>query len=177
MVLVRSMRAVRRTHKRQRLNGKMHYLWRAVDHEGEIIERFVTKTRDKSAALRFLKKALKRHGPPRSSRPTGCGPIRPRCANWAISIAARWADTSTVPLWVVSCRPPIEQAARQPPTLLTLGLPVSNPETSCSFRLGLGRRFLVTTPGRGSLEQRRHCEKTVVQMTLQCRVVCIVACL
>jgi putative transposase len=46
-----------------RINGERHYLWRAVDHEGEILESFVTKTRDKSAALKFLKKALKRHGP------------------------------------------------------------------------------------------------------------------
>ena len=45
-----------------RINGEMHYLWRAVDHEGEILESFVTTTRDKSAALRFMKKALKRHG-------------------------------------------------------------------------------------------------------------------
>ena len=47
-----------------RINGEMHYLWRAVDHEGEILESFVTKTRDKAAALRFMKKALKRHGTP-----------------------------------------------------------------------------------------------------------------
>ena len=47
-----------------RLNGEMVYLWRAVDHEGEILESFVTKTRDKEAALRFMKKALKRHGSP-----------------------------------------------------------------------------------------------------------------
>ena len=39
-----------------------HYLWRPVDHEGEVLESFVTKTRDKKAALKFLKKALKRHG-------------------------------------------------------------------------------------------------------------------
>jgi putative transposase len=45
-----------------RLNGEMVYLWRAVDHEGEILESYVTKTRDKSAALKFMKKALKRHG-------------------------------------------------------------------------------------------------------------------
>jgi len=37
-------------------------LWRAVDQEGEILESYVTKRRDKKAALRFLKKALKRHG-------------------------------------------------------------------------------------------------------------------
>ncbi len=30
-----------------KLNGEMVYLWRAVDHEGEILESFVTKTRDK----------------------------------------------------------------------------------------------------------------------------------
>ncbi|KRA79784.1 IS6 family transposase [Altererythrobacter sp. Root672] len=46
-----------------KLNGEMVYLWRAVDHEGEILESYVTRTRDKDAALRFMKKALKRHGP------------------------------------------------------------------------------------------------------------------
>ncbi len=40
----------------------MHYLWRAVDHEDGVLESYVTRKRDKSAALRFLKKALKRHG-------------------------------------------------------------------------------------------------------------------
>jgi putative transposase len=47
-----------------KLNGEMVYLWRAVDHEGEVLEGYVTKTRDKKAALRFMKKALKRHGTP-----------------------------------------------------------------------------------------------------------------
>ena len=47
-----------------KINGELHYLWRAVDHEGEILESFVTKARDKDAALRFMKKALKRHGSP-----------------------------------------------------------------------------------------------------------------
>lgn len=45
-----------------RINGERHYLWRAVDHEGEILESFVTRKRDKSTAVRFLKQALKRHG-------------------------------------------------------------------------------------------------------------------
>jgi putative transposase len=45
-----------------KIGGEMHYLWRAVDQEGEILESFVTKTRDKKAALAFIKKALKRHG-------------------------------------------------------------------------------------------------------------------
>jgi putative transposase len=47
-----------------KVNGEMVYLWRAVDHEGEILESYVTKKRDKSAALTFMKKALKRHGQP-----------------------------------------------------------------------------------------------------------------
>ena len=47
-----------------KVNGEMRYLWRAVDHEGEILESYVTRTRDKSAALAFMKKALKRHGSP-----------------------------------------------------------------------------------------------------------------
>ena len=45
-----------------KINGKLHYLWRAVDHEGELLESYVTRKRDKAAALRFMKKALKRHG-------------------------------------------------------------------------------------------------------------------
>ncbi|MEP2736565.1 MAG: IS6 family transposase [Erythrobacter sp.] len=45
-----------------KINGETHYLWRAVDHEGEILESYVTKKRDKKAALKFLRKALKQHG-------------------------------------------------------------------------------------------------------------------
>ncbi len=45
-----------------KINGERHYLWRAVDHEGEVLESYVTKKRDKSAALAFMKRALQRHG-------------------------------------------------------------------------------------------------------------------
>src|SRR6056297_469432 len=45
-----------------KINGERHYLWRAVDHEGEVLESFVTKTRDKKVALKFLKKAMRKHG-------------------------------------------------------------------------------------------------------------------
>src|ERR1700733_6794129 len=48
-----------------KINGELHYLWRAVDHEGEVLESFVTKTRDKAAALKFIKAAMKRYGSPR----------------------------------------------------------------------------------------------------------------
>ncbi len=47
-----------------RINGETHYLWRAVDHEGEVLEAFVTKKRDRKAALRFLRRAMKRYGRP-----------------------------------------------------------------------------------------------------------------
>lgn len=47
-----------------KVNGERHYLWRAVDHEGEVLESFVTKTRDKKAALKFLRKAMRKHGRP-----------------------------------------------------------------------------------------------------------------
>ncbi len=49
-----------------RINGKTHYLWRAVDHEGEGLEVYATKRRDHRAALEFLKQAMKRYGRPAS---------------------------------------------------------------------------------------------------------------
>ena len=48
-----------------RINGETYYLWRAVDHEGEVLEAFVTKKRDRKAALIFLRKAMKRYGRPK----------------------------------------------------------------------------------------------------------------
>jgi len=47
-----------------RINGETYYLWRAVDHEGEALEAFVTKKRDSMAASLFLRKAMKRYGHP-----------------------------------------------------------------------------------------------------------------
>ena len=48
-----------------KINGETHYLWRAVDHEGEVLESYVTKRRDRKAALDFLKKIMKKHGAPK----------------------------------------------------------------------------------------------------------------
>jgi len=47
-----------------RVNGEHRHLWRAVDHEGEVLESYVTKSRNRRAAVRFIRKALKRHGTP-----------------------------------------------------------------------------------------------------------------
>ena len=47
-----------------KINGETHYLWRAVDHEGEVLESYVTKRRDRDVALKFLRKVMKRYGGP-----------------------------------------------------------------------------------------------------------------
>jgi len=49
-----------------RINGTIYYLWRAVDQEGEVLEVFASKRRNRKAALAFLKRAMKRYGPPMS---------------------------------------------------------------------------------------------------------------
>lgn len=47
-----------------KINGETHYLWWAVDHEGEVLETFVTKRRDRKAVLVFPRKTMKRYGQP-----------------------------------------------------------------------------------------------------------------
>src|ERR1700687_5364735 len=47
-----------------KVNGKLCYLWRAVDHEGEVLEAVVTARRDKAAALKLLKRIMKKYGRP-----------------------------------------------------------------------------------------------------------------
>jgi len=49
-----------------KINGETHYLWRAVDHEGEVLEAFVSRRRDRKAAMVFLKKLMKRYGKPQA---------------------------------------------------------------------------------------------------------------
>lgn len=78
-----------------KLSGEMVYLWRAVDHEGEILESFVTKTRDKQAALTFMKKALKRHGTPEAITTDGLrsyGAAMNELGNRGKQEIGRWAN-------------------------------------------------------------------------------------
>ena len=78
-----------------KINGEMHYLWRAVDHEGKIFESFVTKTRDKQAALTFMKKALKRHGNPETITTDGLQSYRAamnELGNSEKQETGRWAN-------------------------------------------------------------------------------------
>jgi putative transposase len=49
-----------------RINDQTHYLWRAVDHEGEVLEALGSKRRDRKAALKFLRKATKRYVNPKA---------------------------------------------------------------------------------------------------------------
>jgi putative transposase len=48
-----------------KVNGRLCYLWRAVDHEGEVLEAVATVKRDKAAALKLLKRIMKKYGAPR----------------------------------------------------------------------------------------------------------------
>jgi putative transposase len=78
-----------------KLNG-MVYLWRAVDHEGEILESYVTKKRDRSAALAFMKKALKRHSLPAAITIDGLrsyGAAMDKLGNREKQEIARWANS------------------------------------------------------------------------------------
>jgi|SRR5215831_5953935 len=45
-----------------RIADRRMYLWRAVDHEGEILDMLVQRRRDKCAALRLMRKLLKKQG-------------------------------------------------------------------------------------------------------------------
>jgi putative transposase len=47
-----------------RIADKRMYLWRAVDHEGEVLEMLVQRRRDTQAALRLMRKLLKKQGFP-----------------------------------------------------------------------------------------------------------------
>ena len=89
-----------------KINGEQHYLWRAVDHQGEVLERFVTKMRDRKAALKFLKKTLKRHGSAEEivtdllrsyERYKSSNPIMPRSSTISIRNAASSAGKTSRP--------------------------------------------------------------------------------
>ena len=45
-----------------RIAGEQRYFWRAVDHEGEVLDMLVQRRRDRRAALRLMRKLLKKYG-------------------------------------------------------------------------------------------------------------------
>ena len=75
--------------------GEMHYLWRVVDHEGEVLEVFAAKQRDRKAALAFLKRTMKRHGRPRAivtGRLRSYGAAMKVIGNAAAQVCGRWLN-------------------------------------------------------------------------------------
>ncbi len=42
----------------EKMNGETHFLWRPVNHQGEVLEVFATKRRDRWAALKLLKRVI-----------------------------------------------------------------------------------------------------------------------
>ena len=67
-----------------------------VDYEGEVLESFVTRTRDKAAALKFIKKALKRNGRPKAIVTDGLRSYRAamtHLSNNKKQVLGRWAYT------------------------------------------------------------------------------------
>ena len=81
-----------------KLNGEMVFPWRAVDQEGEILESYVTKTRDKEAALTFMKKALKLDGSPEAITTDGLASYKAAMkvlGNTAMHEVGRWANNRT----------------------------------------------------------------------------------
>lgn len=78
-----------------KVNGERHYFWRAVDHEGEVLESFVTKTRDKKTALKFLRKAMRKHGRPDvivTDRLRSCGAALKEIGNADRQETGRWLN-------------------------------------------------------------------------------------
>jgi putative transposase len=45
-----------------KINGKQHYLWRAVDQDGEVVDVYLQAKRDGAAAKRFFRRLLRSHG-------------------------------------------------------------------------------------------------------------------
>ncbi|MGB3278765.1 MAG: IS6 family transposase [Pseudorhodobacter sp.] len=88
-----------------KINGETHYLWRAVDHEGEVLESYVTKRRDRKAALKFIRKSMKRYGNPAvivTDKLRSCGAAMKVIGNASRQENGRWqnnrAENSHLPL-------------------------------------------------------------------------------
>ena len=79
-----------------KVNGKLCYLWRAVDYEGEVLESVVTAKRDKAAALKLLKRIMKKYGRPRKIVIDGLCSYSAAMKSWATPTVRRSAVGSTI---------------------------------------------------------------------------------
>jgi hypothetical protein len=75
-----------------KINGERHYLWCAVDHEGEVLESYVNKKRDKKAALKFMKKLCVGLDRPMRSLQIGYDPTVQQQKSWAVQISKLMGD-------------------------------------------------------------------------------------
>jgi transposase-like protein len=55
-------RGRRRRSSRANIGGRQFWLWRAVDDEGEVLDLLVQRGRDKAAAVKLMRKLLKKQG-------------------------------------------------------------------------------------------------------------------
>jgi hypothetical protein len=80
-----------------RINGQQHYLWRAVDQHGDVIDILVQPRRDQRGAERFFRRLLRGQGKePFGLLPTNYEATRPPCEGfWAKSPTAQ-NDTPTI---------------------------------------------------------------------------------
>ena len=81
-----------------KINGEMFYLWRAVDHEGEVLEVLATKQRDRKAALKFLRRIVKRYGRPWAivtDRLRSYGAALKEIGIAALHVCGRWLNNRT----------------------------------------------------------------------------------
>ena len=78
-----------------KIDGEMRYLWRAVDHEGEVLEVFASRRQDRKAALKFLKRTMKRYGKPKvivTDRLRSCRAAMKLIGNAASQKCGRWLN-------------------------------------------------------------------------------------
>ncbi len=79
-----------------KINGKQHYLWRAVDQDGEIVDVFLQRRRDGTSAKRFFKRLLKTHrDEPRrvvTERPRSYGVAHRALIPETIHVTSRYAN-------------------------------------------------------------------------------------
>jgi transposase-like protein len=87
-----------------KINGERHDLWRAVDHEGEGLESYVTKKRDKKAALKFMKKAMRRYGSPNEIVTDRLRSTVQQQKSWAVQISKLQSGGKITELRIHICR-------------------------------------------------------------------------
>ena len=91
-----------------KVNGERHYLWRAVDHGGEVLESYATKMRDKKAASKFLRKAMRNHGRPEivvTDRLRSYGAALKEIGGMARQETGRWLNNRAENSHLLTCPP------------------------------------------------------------------------